>query len=226
MSSKKLKEFVDEIININRNPKNIDVLKMLDEDDKKVVYIVKKKSKFYRVRRIDTDFEDINIEENFKGYSSKGSFVPPKERTFDMRANYKYIPYLYVASNEEVAIKEIGSRKVDLLSVSTIQVKQDLKMFDLRTIKGKYNSNKKVKENFLLGLAELFSKPITSNDVKTEYIPTQFIAEYIKNLNYDGIIYPSSHCNTVDQGYNMVVFNYRKCTPIKSKIKVIIPNKY
>ena len=80
----------------------------------------------------------------------------------------------------------------------------------------------------------LFSKPVKSGDDTLDYIPTQYISEYVKNLNYDGIVYRSSLTPELDDsdhdsdaeidGYNIVVFNYGKCEPIGSNVVTVTHN--
>ena len=40
---------------------------------------------------------------------------------------------------------------------------------------------------------------------KIEYVPLQFVAEYIKGLGFDGIVFSSI---TMENQYNYVIFNY------------------
>ena len=61
-----------------------------------------------------------------------------------------------------------------------------------------------------------------------DYIPTQYVAEYVKYLQYDGIVYRSSLVPEVEQNgrlevdsYNAVIFNYEKCKPIKSNVFLV-----
>ena len=46
----------------------------------------------------------------------------------------------------------------------------------------------KEKEDLLNDLSEIFSKPITADDEYLDYIPSQYISEFIKNIGYDGIV--------------------------------------
>ena len=75
-------------------------------------------------------------------------------------------------------------------------------------------------------LSTLFSTPVTNDDDVLDYIPTQFIAEYAKNIGYDGIAFSSSLTPDVNKNnpdrYNIVIFNYNKCRVIKSNIVKII----
>jgi len=68
---------------------------------------------------------------------------------------------------------------------------------------------------------EKFSMPILHDDDILTCIPTQYIAEYIEDLGYDGIKYCSIF-NSKDLQYaNFVIFNYSRCKPMKSNVYVI-----
>lgn len=82
----------------------------------------------------------------------------------------------------------------------------------------------------------LYSKPVTSDDDILDYIPTQYVAEYAKHLGYDGIIFRSSLAPELDvhtasshkdfDRYNIVVFNYEKCSAIKSNVVEVNRNYF
>ncbi|MCH7927666.1 MAG: RES family NAD+ phosphorylase, partial [Candidatus Dadabacteria bacterium] len=57
---------------------------------------------------------------------------------------------------------------------------------------------------FISQLEDVLSKPLRRSDNKLDYIPTQYLSEFIKSLDYDGIEYKSS-LNT--EGYNLAIFN-------------------
>ena len=70
-------------------------------------------------------------------------------------------------------------------------------------------------------LSNLYSTPATKDDDILDYIPTQFIAEYAKSLGYDGIAFSSSltpEYTPEMHRYNIVIFNYEKCKPVKSNV--------
>jgi hypothetical protein len=58
-----------------------------------------------------------------------------------------------------------------------------------------------------------FSKP--SNADLKDYIPIQYIAEFVKPLGFDGIKFNSS-LHWI--GKNVTIFSYEKCSPIGSKL--------
>ncbi len=103
------------------------------------------------------------------------------------------------------------------------KLKENMTLLDL-TRKERQKNMTEAKQNLFHDLSELFSKPITKEDDILDYIPTQYIAEYVKNLGYDGIAYKSSLDRTISdslsvpQKTNMVIFHYQKCTPVRSNV--------
>ena len=220
-SSQKLSEFINEIKYNNRNPQNSSVLEYLSDISTNPSFTLKKGSLLYRSRIVRGDYDSINTETGFAGYNKSGSFVPPKNKSVALRANYRFIPYLYVSSNEKTSILEVRPNIIDIVSISTIKVNNDLFLFDLRNVKSKTDNNRNAKDNLLIELSRLFSIPVNSTDDEIDYIPTQFISEYIKNKNYDGLIYPSTQIENSSVNYNVVVFSYDKCEPITSRLETV-----
>lgn len=231
--SKYLKEFVEEIQYKNRNPRDFKVLEMLDDISTNPERTLSEKTLLFR-SRIISDESKINKQPNFFGFDKQGSFIPPVNATRDMRANYRYIPYLYCANHPYTALVEVRPRIGALVSVATIEVISPIRLLDFT----RQNISKRMspaKINFFADLSALYSKPIANDDDVLDYIPTQFIAEYVKNLGYDGIAFRSSltpeltdqdawdYPDDLDR-YNAVIFNYDKCAPIKSNVVEISHN--
>lgn len=145
----------------------------------------------------------------FKGYNAKESTAPPAEKTTEGRVNPAYIRYLYVCEDEETTKYEISPNLSDLVSIATFRLKRDAKVFDLTA-----KLTLEEWEPKLLHLIQImFSKPNKSNPEK--YKATQFIAEKIKNMGFDGIRYNSSLHNG---GINVAFFHPDICKAISSKI--------
>lgn len=226
--SKLLEQFINEIKHVNRNPKDTAVLRLLDDKltNPNLPYV--NGDLIYRCRICASNME-INEDSDFYGYNEKDSFVPPPEKTKDMRANYKGIPYLYCANDPYISIVECRPRLGSRVSVATIEVVEPLHLFDT-TIQ--YWPVKLMddgeKYDLILDLSAMFSEPLAHTDDTSDYIPTQYIAEYIKNLGYDGIVYQSSLTPEINEKcqlrYNIVLFNYNKCKAIKSNVYEITYN--
>lgn len=230
--SKYLQEFVREIQYHNRNPQNIDVLKLLEDLSTNPERRINKGTNLYRCRIIE-DVAKIGKELNFFGYGKKDSFVPPAKATRDLRANYRYIPYLYCANHPYTALVEVRPRLGAGVSVATIKVTNDLLLLDF-TLKNIPKKITEAKLKLFSDLSMMYSKPVTVEDDILDYIPTQFVAEFAKNLGYDGIVFRSSltpelegHENSEPQDldrYNIVVFNYQKCEPVASNVVMVTRN--
>lgn len=225
LKSRHLQSFIKEITFTNRNPKDNKVLNILDDVSTNPERVLLPQDKLYRCRIVSKGSK-LGVENNFWGYSAKESFVAPPEFTKDMRANYKYIPYLYCASNPYTALVEVRPRIGSVLSIATIQVKEKITLLDF-TLRDLPKKMKEAKMNLFSDLSYLFSKPIAYEDDTLDYIPTQYIAEYAKSLGYDGIVFESSLTPEIHlmeslpfklDWYNAVIFNYNKCIPIRSNL--------
>ena len=66
---------------------------------------------------------------------------------------------------------------------------------------------------FLKRLGYELSKPIRRQDSELDYLPTQYLTEFIKSINSDGIAYGSS-LNKI--GQNLAIFKPEKfeCTKV------------
>lgn len=228
--SKYLKEFIKEIQYTNRNPRDLKAIKLLDDISTNPERVLSVGTELYRCRIINGRSK-INKETGFFGYGAKDSFLPPPDRTKDLRANYRYIPYLYCSNHPYIALLEVRPRLGAQVSVATICVNEKIRLLDF-TMRNPSKGMLESKRNLFNDLSTLYSKPVTDDDDILDYIPTQYIAEYAKNLGYDGIAFRSSltpELNTEDainspelDRYNVVVFNYKKCSAIRSNVVRIV----
>ncbi len=228
LRSKYLKEFIEEITYKNRNPKNLKALELLDDKETNPTIELLVNEEIYRARLITkSDREKVGNKDNYYGFDASGSYVAPKEYTRDMRANYRYIPYLYCANHAYLAVIEVRPRLGAEVSVATIQVKESITLLDF-TMRNTPKKMTEAKKNLFKDLSNLYSVPVTEDDDITDYIPTQYIAEYAKNLGYDGIAFSSSlmpeGINVDSSVYNVVIFRYEKAAPIKSNVVRVVEN--
>lgn len=220
LKSKYLREFIHEIQFNNRNPQDTKALELLDDISTNPEILIEKGSLLYRCR-IVTNKNDTGKEANFYGYSAKESFIPPPKVTKDMRANYRYIPYLYCTNNPYIALVEVRPRLGSLVSIATIETNETIRLLDF-TIQNKPSKMSDSKKNLFLDLSLLYSSPVTDTDDTLDYIPTQYIAEYAKAKGYDGIAFSSSLVPEINEShperYNVVIFNYQKSFAKKSNL--------
>ena len=64
----------------------------------------------------------------------------------------------------------------------------------------------------MLGL--ILSKPVDKNKTPLEYLPTQYLCEFIKNRGFEGVLYKSF----LGSGHNIVLFDENKVECIETKL--------
>jgi hypothetical protein len=128
------------------------------------------------------------------------------------RANPQGIPYLYLSKTKETTLYETRATYLDTISIGTFQIpnKTFLKLVDFTSKESPFNNIDNIinfaKGRLLRGvISQDLSKPMRRYDSELEYIPTQFICEYIRVITgADGIQFKSS----LDQdGKNVVLFD-------------------
>ena len=140
---------------------------------------------------------------------------PPAASVNKGRANPVGIPYLYAASTPETALAETRPHPGDLLSVAQLRVTAPLRLLNLlhpRTTISPFE----VEESelsalrhdlaFLCHLESELSKPVIPRVADLEYLPTQYLCEFIKNCEYDGVVFKSS----ISDGANVTLFDDSK----------------
>ena len=153
----------------------------------------------------------LHYEGDQKIYESKDMGCPDKRKAAAGRANPQGIPYLYLSKSIETTLYEIRASFLDDVSVGTYKIKDDVDIIlvDFTTSASAFRNIDQIKDYTKSMLLKKFisadlSKPIRRYDSKLEYIPTQFICEYIRNItDVDGILFNSSlHTG----GKNIVLF--------------------
>ena len=138
--------------------------------------------------------------------------APLPERTLaGGRANPPGISFLYLSDEARTAIAEVRPWKGATVSVATFTTKDNINLVDL-TQKFYIDDAFSYGDNLQFVIADYsilrrlgreLSKPINPEKISTEYIPTQYVTEIIRNLKYDGMIYPSA----LGKRKNLVLFD-------------------
>lgn len=151
---------------------------------------------------------------------------PPADKTTSGRANPNGIPYLYLAADVETTVYESRCTYLDYLTVAQFRLRERMKVVSLRGVGKispvvfgdqleKYISHQK----YLIRLERELSKPVRRYDKELDYLPSQYLCEYVKSLGYDAIEYGSSLRNG---GINLAVFNDGKLEPRSVEVYEII----
>ncbi|WP_347332351.1 RES family NAD+ phosphorylase [Marinimicrobium locisalis] len=141
---------------------------------------------------------------------------PPRDAATGGRANPPGISYLYVSDQLEASVNEVRPSIGSKVWVAEYVAAEDLRIIDLTDpkLKGSVLRFEESEIKYVLkylGLLELFSndlsKPVLPHRSHLEYVPTQYICEFLKNVTKsDGIRFSSSFgC-----GRNLVLFDDAK----------------
>ena len=150
----------------------------------------------------------------FKGYDSKQSGPPPKEKTPAGRANPECIRYLYLCEDEQTPVYEVHPTIGQEVSVAKFKTKKPLKIYDLTlNLPDKHKNPDYDTPSLYDAVGHNFSVPNTGEPI--QYLPTQYISEEIKNLGFDGLRFNSS---LRQGGINVVLFDPEVCSMQSSDI--------
>lgn len=157
-------------------------------------------------------------------FSTHEMMCPPATIAPGGRANPPGIPYLYLSDSQETVLYEVRAGYLDEISLGTFKLKDAVssaKIVDFTENTSLFQPgriNETIKARLLRAMISTdLSKPMRRYDSELEYVPTQFICEYIKvftgatGIRFNSSVHPS--------GNNFVVFDQSlmECTDVKVK---------
>lgn len=117
---------------------------------------------------------------------------------------------MYLASSQDIAIKEIRAGLHDEVSVARFSLEQEILVIDIEQLDrftpflGIDYEEYAINKEHLQQLKKSMLKPVKSDSAYLEYLPTQYLIDFIKSKGIAGVKFPS----TMDQsGFNLVLFN-------------------
>ncbi len=173
---------------------------------------LKKGEEFFRAR-VGYEDKKRSTVEFFEGediyipYANSKIGAPSPYLAGNGRINRLGVSFLYCSTDKYTAVSEIRPHPGDIVSIGKFVSNKDLLIFDLteKSFLNFYDSDKKLDAFKKLNtITELMQKTIPPSE-RLNYNITQLIADCIRQLNFDGILFPSS----VGNGSNLVVFNPR-----------------
>lgn len=142
--------------------------------------------------------------------------APPNHLASHGRANPTGIPYLYLGSLADTAVAEVRPHTGEVACVAEFHLKQPITAVDLR------NPRKPVSPFLLSDASEIgqmradllfleqlgseLTRPVLPRSAAIDYLPSQYLCEFIKKSNFDGVLYSSS----VSNGINLALFDPAK----------------
>jgi RES domain-containing protein len=153
--------------------------------------------------------------------------VPPKRDVTHGRANPAGIPYLYLSSLPETAVSEVRPHTGERACVADFDIDGPLCAVDLREPRKLVSpfllsdassiSQLRADIPFLERLGDELTQPVLPSSAAIDYIPSQYLCEFIKKCGYDGVVYRSS----VSEGINLAMFEPRRAVGKDVQIYVI-----
>lgn len=148
--------------------------------------------------------------------------APPANLASAGRANAEGISCLYLASDEKTTFYEIRAIAYDYVCVGRFELNKDIEIIDLSSLDkiSPFISELECMEyainvDILNKIAYDISRPMRRHDSKLDYLPTQYISDFIKKKKYAGIMYKSTLSET---GYNLAIFDESIFTCIDTKV--------
>lgn len=177
-------------------------------------YVLKKNTQLFRARILP---------DGCKKLTPRQMGCPPANITPAGRANPLGIPYLYLCDNKETTLYETRSLYLDKVCVGSFKTVRDLNIVNFNESINPFFAFSdgdnplidSIKRRIVMdNISKDLSKPLRRFDTELEYVPTQFICEYCKLNQADGIMFTSS---LHPMGSNIVLFNPldAKCTKVE-----------
>lgn len=150
------------------------------------------------------------------GYPAIEMKAPPAVKATAGRANSEGISCLYLASDIKTTLYEIRAGRYDYVAVGKFVLRSNIDVVDLTNIDnisaftGLDVTQHAINKEHLRKINNEIAKPLRRNDPPLDYLPTQYISDFIKSIEheskkeYSGIEYKSTMCNS---GYNLAIFD-------------------
>ena len=158
------------------------------------VYLLKTGENIFRARVFDDGFTKAALRRD--PIAPLGA--PPKERARAGRMNVEYIPAFYGAFSEDTAIAEMRPSIGEEVAIGEFILQRDIQVFDFtvfsRTPHEEWKENyAHTRYDFIRQMEEEISRRVLPYEKQRQYIPTQIVAEYLKEyFGCEAVIYRSS----------------------------------
>ena len=148
-----------------------------------------------------------------KGFKNIEMGPPPDNRAKGGRVNPTGISILYLSDSKETTLYEIRAGVYDFVTVGSFKLLKDIEVINLADI-DRISPFTGVQRDFdftqyamniehLKMISQEIARPLR-NDNALDYLPTQYISDYIRSRGYDGIEYISTMSKN---GANLAVFD-------------------
>lgn len=171
------------------------------------------KSKQPIVGSLDLDF-------HYEPFMNDAIAAPKPGQCKSGRINREGVSYLYLSELSDTAIAEVRPHPGNFVSVGKFIVTEDVDVADFSDDKIFYfsKSDQELDKFVTLNTINMFLNQIVAPEDRHNYSITQLIADCLRNMEYQGILFNS----TVGPGKNLVLFSPEKMKYINHSRKVVI----
>lgn len=144
----------------------------------------------------------------------------PDDLVSDGRGNARGISYLYLTTDEDTAISETRPMIGDIITIATVKIPMEsLKKvfaFDMLEQWEIHMSSPLIKDTVAKMLMYIVNREMSKKiDNSLDYLPLQFIIEYLKGLGYSAFSFKSSRSNN---GTNYILFPETEIEVLNTKV--------
>jgi len=150
---------------------------------------------------------------NQQGFPKEEMGPPPVDKAKGGRVNPIGISILYLSDSRDTTLYEIRAGIYDFVTVGRFELQKNIEVINLASIDhispfigvdyGFDYTQYALNMEHLKMIAQEIAKPLR-NDNALDYLPTQYISDYIRSKGYDGIEYISTMC---EKGSNLAIFD-------------------
>lgn len=158
-----------------------------------------------------TELFRARISDDIEGYPKEKMGQPPTRKRKSGRVNPEGIGVLYLTSDEATALREVRASAFDFVTIGKFELLKDIKVVNISGLNSispaVYSSSIESLAADIRAFSDIareIAKPLRRNDSSLEYLPTQFITEFIKSKGYAGVSYTSTMGTG---GTNIAVFD-------------------
>lgn len=170
-----------------------------------------------KVYKAGTTFYRARVCPNKIGIDASEMGAPPASKATVGRANAEGISCLYLADSQKTTLYEIRAGIYDYVTIGKFVLLEDIIVINLTGIdkispfQGMDYAQYAVNMEHLKMISNELAKPLRRYDSALDYLPTQYVSDYIKSQGYEGIEYISTMCK---DGFNLAIFDEKlfKCT--------------
>lgn len=147
----------------------------------------------------------LKAEYHYAPFSDPDISAPPPSLASAGRINRQGVSFFYAATDPRTAVAEVRPHPGDIVSVGRFKTKKSLLVADFtQTRIEHFSGSDRLLDDFLtVHSINIYLNKVVPPSERVHYSVTQLIADTLRWLGYDGILFLS----TVGEGHNIVVFH-------------------